>query len=110
MKYNSDEFVPNYVLDRAVSKLLYYGYDGFDHFCDEADISFVDRNRCIAKARIAHGRDDLKERPYPDNLKDERFRTYKSWYGTKKAMEILKAIDATDQFNPTLTAEQRKGL
>ena len=108
MKYENFK-VHVFILQRAVDKLNTYGMDIFEMFCNENDISFCDRNRCIAKCKIAYGRDDLKEMPCPDNMKQERLRWYTKEYGfsEKKAMELFKKIDASyeKQFIPRANAE-----
>ena len=99
-----------FILQRAVDKLNTYGMDIFEMFCNENDISYCDRNRCIAKCKIAFGRTDLKEMSCPDDMKNERLRWYKNEYrySEKKAMELLKKIDSSyeNQFVPRVDAER----
>jgi hypothetical protein len=106
MNYESENKLPNYVLTKAVSKLNTYGMDVFEMFCDEANIDFCDRNRCIAKCKMAYGREDLQEMACPDNLIQERwlFYTKKLSYNPKKAKAMLDLIDESygKQFVPKL--------
>jgi hypothetical protein len=99
MKYESEKMPPAYILDKAVRKLNQYGMDVFEMFCDEANLSYCDRNRVISKCRLAYGRDDIFEMPIPENLKNERWRFYtrKLGYSKDKALKILKLID--DSYN-----------
>jgi len=109
MKYENLS-ITVFVLQKAVEKLNLYGMDIFEMFCNENDISYCDRNRCIAKAKFAYGKTNLKEMPCPDNMKQERLRWYKTEYGysEKKALELLKKIDASyeDQFIPRIDANK----
>lgn len=106
MEYESNNTISNYQLEKAVAKLNEFGQDVFDMYANEQDLSFCDRNRCIAKCRIAYNRDDMQEMACPDNLKHERWEHYTKTlrYSTKKAMKLLYAIDQSydNQFIPKL--------
>ena len=108
MEYESEKAPSNYVLSKAVDKLDKYGQDVFDMYCDENDISFCDRNRCIAKCKMINNRDDLQEMACPDQLRGARWDHYTKvlGYHPKKARELLYAIDSSygDQFTPRLNA------
>lgn len=99
MKYESDGKVPNYILLKAVDKLNLYGTNIFEMYCNENNISFCDRNRCIAKCRILYQRADLKEMLCPDNLIQDRweFYTKQLGYSTEKAKKMLAQIDTARQ-------------
>jgi len=95
MQYETMNQIRNYDLQKAVNILNEYGQDIFDGFCHEKDFSYCDINRCIAKCKILFNRDDLAERPIPDNLKQARWHHYTkiARYPDKKAAKLLRAID-----------------
>jgi hypothetical protein len=92
MKYE-DLNVDIYLLQVGFRKLLKYGMSTFITFCDEQGIAFSDRNRVIAKAKIAGGKSGLKELPCPSELKEDRWLYYNKIYTRDKAARILKEID-----------------
>lgn len=109
MKYeNLDTQV--YLLQKAVDKLNTYGMDVFEMFCNENDISYCDRNRCIAKCKFSYNRTDLKEIGCPGDLKQERLMHYKRKYkyGDKQAIELLKKVDTSyeNQFIPRVDSNK----
>lgn len=93
MRYD-DVQTPTYLLSRGVEKLLKYGMATFTQYSDEANISFCDRNRIIAKCRTV-GKEGLKELPCPPELKQERWEHYtkRLKYSDDKARELLRQID-----------------
>ena len=105
MKYISDKKIGNHILQRAVDKLHFVGSEAFHLFCDEEDVSFVDRNRCISKCKIVFG-DKIQEMQLPDELKNERWQYYikEMRYHPNKAKKILNLIDKSyeNQFIPTV--------
>jgi len=107
MKYESE--TNRYILDKAVDKLNHFGMDIFEMFCNENNIAFCDRNRCIAKCKIAYGKENITELSLPDNLKQERWEWYtiKLRYHPKKAKELLEKIDRSyeKQFIPKVNVK-----
>lgn len=105
MKYEDND-KPLYFLQKALSKLITYGFDTFDLYCDEVGLSYCDRNSVIGKARIAHGKTQYREIPCPKELRGERwdFYTKTCGYSNEKAKRILDEIDklhkAGHQFDP----------
>ena len=76
MRYETMNRANNHLMSKAVENLNDYGYEIFDNFCSNNDFSFCDINRCIAKCKMAHNRDDLQEYELPDNLKQQRWHHY----------------------------------
>jgi hypothetical protein len=113
MKYENGQ-IPNFVLNKAVNKLNTYGYEVFEMFANEVDMSFCDRNRCIAKCKISYGRSDLREMACPDELKRDRWDYYLKVlkYPTKKAKKLLDLIDKSygDQFVPDIKSGLAGGM
>ena len=104
MKYESE--TNRYILDKAVDKLNHFGMDIFEMFCNENDIAFCDRNRCIAKCKVAYGKTNVMEMSLPDSMKQERWEWYtiKLRYHPKKAKDLLDRIDESykNQFTPNV--------
>lgn len=104
MKYESMTPANNRALTKAVDTLNNYGMQIFENHCDHHQISYCDRNRCIAKCKFLYNRDDLMEIPIPDNLKQERWNHYTRicMYPTKKARQLIAAVDEShkNQFIP----------
>ena len=113
MIYESTEKVGNFILQKAVDKLQHYGMDVLKMYADEVGLSFCDRNRCIAKCKMAYGRQDLSEMACPDELIQVRWAYYTKTmrYTPKKAKKILKIIDDSynKQFIPRVDADQIAG-
>jgi len=84
-----------FLLQKGTEKLLKYGMSTFLQYADEMDLSYCDRNRIIAKARLAYGQSGLREIPCPPELLQDRMDYYSSIYGQKKAMKILDEVDKT---------------
>jgi len=103
MKFENEN-VNTSQLNKATFKLLKYGEEVFDLYCDEINMSYCDRNRVIAKAKLQAPNRGFKERPLPRNLKGERWEYYTKvmGYTEARARQLLKEIDAAltreDQF------------
>ena len=82
-----------YLLQRGVEKIVKYGMATFTQYANEMGLSYCDRNRIIAKARMAYGLTGLKEIPCPPELMQERLDYYVSIYGNQKAISMLEEID-----------------
>jgi len=92
---HANEMKPLYLLQTALGKLLKYGIDTFDYYCDEVDLSYCDRNRVLGKARLAYRKDEYLERPCPKELLDQRWKFYTKTcgYSNEKARRMLAEID-----------------
>lgn len=104
MHYESRGPFNHKILQKAVDILNEFGMTIFENHCDKNEVSYCDRNRCIAKCKILYKRDDLMEIPIPDNLKMYRWNFYTQYcqYSTRRAGKLLKAVDASheNQFTP----------
>ena len=86
-----------YLLQKGVEKIVKYGMATFTQYANEMGLSYCDRNRVIAKTRLAYGLTGLKEIPCPPELLQERLDYYVSIYGRQKAISMLEAIDNTNR-------------
>jgi len=104
MEYESTTPVSNWLLQTAVDKLNKYGMGTFKLYAEENDLSYCDRNRCIAKCKMAYGKEDLKELKCPDRLKEDRWKFYTETLRMhpNNASELLHRIEQShmDQFIP----------
>jgi hypothetical protein len=93
-----------FLLHKGVGKLLDYGTNVFEMFADEVGLSFTDRNRIIAKCKLADAGKGFKETPCPKKLIGERWNYYTKYlcYSESKTRELLKFTDKSyeNQFIP----------